>query len=163
MAPNSELLALKVDGSGAWQPGQPVKTPGTRLAWSCLGGWVQAWETLQRRRVSSTRYEQESNHIRALPLEIIAEETNPDTLYGFLEIMSSNSGNRPRKGERERHPTTEMVVLANNRLPQIGALPYREHRRQQGLRRALLRTAPSLAELARERRAEVAAPHLSLF
>ena len=37
--------------------------------------------------------------------------------------MASNSGNRPRKGEREGHPTTEMVVVANNRLAQVGALP----------------------------------------
>jgi hypothetical protein len=167
---NPELLTLKVDAWGAWQPGQTVKTSGTRLAWDCLAGWVRAWETLQRRRVSSTRYQQESDHIRVLPLEMIAEEANPDVLYIFLEIMASDSGNRPRKGARlvparqgHGHPTTEMVVVANNRLAQVRALPYREHRRRQGLRRTLLRAVLSRAELARERRAEVAAPHLSLF
>lgn len=156
---NPELLALKVDAWGAWQPGQTVKTPGTRLAWDCLAGWVRAWDTLQCRRVSSTRYQQESDHVASLPLEMIAQESSPEVLYTFLEIMASNSGNRPRKGEREGHPTTEMVVVANNRLAQVGALPYREHRRQLGRRRALLRTAPSRAR----GRAKVAVPHLSLF
>ena len=138
--PNPEMLALKVDASGAWQPGQTVKTPGTRLAWDCLAGWVQAWETLQRRRISSTRYEQESNHIRALPLEMIAEETSPNTLYTFLEIMASNSGNRPRKGERERHPTQVRGHAVGDPHP-VGhidaGLTDREHRPPQDRRRAL--------------------------
>lgn len=170
LAPNPELLALKADSAGTWQEGQTVKTPGTRLAWNCLADWVHVWETLQRRRVSSNRYQQESNHIRALPVEMIAEETNPDTLYTFLEVMASNSGTRPRKGERlvparqgHGHPITEMVVVANNRLAQVGTLPYREHRRQLGLRRTLFRTARSSRNPARRQGAEVAAPHLSLF
>lgn len=161
--PNPELLALKVDGSGTWHPGQTVKTPGTRLAWDCLAGWLQAWEILQRRRVSSTRYQQESDHVSSLPLEMIAEETNPDVLYTFLEIMASSSGSRPRKGEREGHPTTEMVVVANNRLAQIGALPYREHRRQLGLRRTPFRMARSPENPARRQGTEATASHLSLF
>lgn len=163
LTPNPELPDLKADSAGTWQPGQTVKTPGTRLAWNCLAGWIQVWETLQRRRVSSNRYQQESNHIRALPVEMIAEETNPDTLYAFLEIMASNAGNRPRKGEREGHPTTEMVMVANNRLAQVGALPYREHRRQRGLRRTLFRTAPSSRNPRRRQGAEATASHLSLF
>jgi hypothetical protein len=160
---NPELPDLKADSAGTWQQGQTVKTPETRLAWNCLADWVQVWETLQRRRVSSNRYQQESNHIRALPVEMIAEETNSDTLYAFLEIMVSNAGNRPRKGEREGHPITEMVVVANNRLAQVGALPYREHRRQRGLRRTLFRTAASSRNPARRQGAEATAPHLSLF
>lgn len=38
-----------------WWPGQAITTPGTRLRWDCLAGWVEVWEVLQRRRVSSTR------------------------------------------------------------------------------------------------------------
>ena len=81
-----------------------MTTPGTRLAWRCLAGWVRAWETLQHRRVSSVRDEQESNHIAALPIEMIEHEADPAVLHAFLEILSSGSGNRPRKGERETGP-----------------------------------------------------------
>jgi hypothetical protein len=161
--PHPESPALKVGRSGTWQPGQPVKTPGTRLAWNCLAGWVQAWQTLQRRRVSSIRYQQESNHIAALLPAMVAEETNPDVLHTFLEILSSRSGNRPRKGEREGHPTTEMVVAANNRLARMGALPYREHRRQQSLRRTLFGAARRPGNPPRRHGAEATAPHLNPF
>jgi hypothetical protein len=125
---------------------------------------------LRRRRISSTRYQQESNHIAALPLEMIEHEADPAVLYAFLEIMASNAGNRPRKGERlvparqgHGHPTTEMVVVAGNRLAQIGAVPYCEYRRQQSLRRALLGATSGGDDRAGKQRAEATAPHLSLF
>lgn len=161
--PNPELLALKADSAGTWQEGQTVETPGTRLAWNCLANWVQVWETLQRRRVSSNRYQQESNHIRVLPVEMIAEETNPDVLYAFLEIMASNAGNRPRKGERGGHPTTEMVMVANNRLAHLGSLPYRKIYRRQKSRRSLFRAASGRDPGVQNKTPEMTVSHLSLF
>jgi hypothetical protein len=138
-----------------------MTTPGMRLTWRCLASWVRAWETLQRRRVSSVRYQQESNHIAALPIEMIERESVPAALYAFLEILSSGSGNRPRKGEREGHRTTRMVVAAGNRLARLGAASYREHRWQQSRRRKLRQTVS--AEPAHSSLEDAEAPHLSLF
>lgn len=94
---------------------------------------------------------------------MIEHEADPAALYAFLEIMASSAGNRPRKGEREGHPTTEIVVAAGSRLAQIGAVPYREYRRQQSLRRALFNAASGRNDAARKQRAEATAPHLSFF
>jgi hypothetical protein len=137
-----------------------VRTPGTRLTWSCLADWVDTWKTLQRRRVSAARYQQESAHILVLPLEMIARETDPDVLYTFLKITSSNPGNRPRRGERGGHPTTVMVVKAGNRLAHLSVPPHRQHRRQQSVRQTL-KAAPDESEWLPSRRSN--APHLSLF
>ena len=158
---NPRLLSLSAENEERWRPGQTMTTPGTRLTWRCLAGWVRAWETLQRRRVSGVRYEQEANHIAALPIEMIEREAKPAVLYAFLEILSSGSGNRPRKGEREGHRTTRMVVAAGNRLAHLGAAPYREHRRQQSRRRKLRQAVPP--EPARSSLEDAEAPYLSLF
>lgn len=156
-----QLLSLSAKNEERWRPGQTMTTPGTRLTWRCLVGWVRAWETLHRRRVSGVRYEQEFNHIGALPIEMIEHEANPAVLFAFLEILSSGSGNRPRKGEREGDRTTRMIVAAGNRLARLGAAPYREYRRQQRQRRKLCQVASP--EPARSSLEDAEAPHLSLF
>ena len=140
-----------------WRPGQVVTTPGTRLSWDSLTGWIDAWERLQRRAHSSDRYWKESQHIQALPVEMIAAEVDEIILYDFLDLMNSGDA-RPPKGMRAEHPTTPLVVEAHNRLVQLGAIPYRQ---QQSLRRVLVNTG---SETTRKRPfGEEAAPHLSLF
>jgi len=158
--PDRSLLTV-TDDEDAWRPGQEITTPGTRLRWRSLAGWVEAWETIHNRRVSAIRYELENNHIYELPLAMIACETDPDTLYAFLTVMDSDADIRPVKGARTGHPTTEMVVSANNRLVALGALSYRQQRRRRGLRRALRPPDPD-AWRPREAR-EAGALHLSLF
>lgn len=155
-----ELLSLNAEEREKWHLGQSLTTSGTRLKWSCLREWVEAWQRLQRRRHSSIRYQQEDDHIRALPIEMLAQESDPAVLYAFLEIMASGSGNRPRKGEREGDPTTAMVVAAGNRLAHLSAPPYREHRRQQALRRKLKAT-PDESEHSTRRHSQPS--HLTLF
>jgi hypothetical protein len=98
--------------------------------------------------------------MRALPVEMIAAETDEAILYGFLSIMNSGDA-RPPKGMRTEHPTTPLVVAAHNRLAQLGATSYRQYRQQQSLRQAL---ASPVSETTRKRPSgEKAAPHLSLF
>ena len=75
--------------AGKWRPGQVITTPGTRLSWDSLAGWIDAWQQLQGRAHSSRRYWQEDKHIRSLPAEMIAAETDEAILYGFLSIMNS--------------------------------------------------------------------------
>ena len=159
--PDRSLLTVTDDNKEAWQPGQEITTPGTRLRWRSLAGWVEAWETIHNRRVSAIRYEQENKHVRALPLAMIDYEADPDALYAFLAVLDSDAGVRPVQGERAGHPTTEMVVAANNRLAALGAVSYRQHRRRRGVRRAL-RPPDSDAWRPREI-GEAGEPHLSLF
>lgn len=143
-----------------WRPGQVITTPGTRLSWDSLAGWIAAWQQLQGRAHSSDRYWKESQHLRALPVEMITAETDEAILYDFLSLMSTGDA-RPPKGMRAEHPTTPLVVEAHNRLAQLGAVPYRQYRQQQSLRRVLVSTE---SETARKRPSgEEAAPHLSLF
>jgi len=143
-----------------WRPGQVVTTPGTRLSWDSLAGWIAAWQKLQRRAHSSDRYWKESQHIRALPVEMIAAETDEAILYDFLDLMNRGDA-RPPKGMRTEHPTTPLVVAAHNRLVQLGAMPYRQYRHQQSLRRAL--AGPASTPTRKRPSGEEAAPHLSLF
>jgi hypothetical protein len=143
-----------------WRPGQVITTPGTRLSWDGLAGWIAAWQQLQGRADSSDRYIKEGQHIRALPAEMIAAETDETILYDFLYLINDDSA-RPPKGMRENHPTTPLIMVAHNRLAQLETVPYRQYRRQQSLRQALAGTAD---ETARKRPSdEKATSHLSLF
>lgn len=119
-----------------WRPGQSITTPETRLAWCNLSEWIEAWNKLQNRAHSTLRYQQEAEHIRILPLEMIAAEGCEAVLYTFLEVLNQDDALPPR-GMRHKHPTTPLVVAANNRLTQLGATPYRLYRQQQSMRRAL--------------------------
>ena len=145
-----------------WRPGQAITTPGTRLSWDSLAGWIDAWQQLQGRSHSSTRYRsrrywQENQHIRALPVEMITAETDETILYDFLDRMNSGDA-RPPKGMRAKHPTTPLVVEAHNRLAQLDAVPYRQ---QQSLR--LMLASPTGTSTRKRPSGEKAVPHLSLF
>jgi hypothetical protein len=119
-----------------WRPGQVVTTPGTRLSWDCLAAWFDGWWKLNRRAHSSDRYWKEKEHIRALPLEMIAAEGEPAILYDFLTVMNSNAA-RPPKGLRAGHPANALVQAAHNRLAQLDAPTFRQVQLQQSLQQAL--------------------------
>ena len=143
-----------------WRPGQVITTPGTRLSWDSLAGWIAAWQQLQQRAHSSRRYRQEEEHQRALPVGMVTAEMDETVLYDFLALMVQGNA-RPPKGMRKNHPTTPLISAAHNRLAKLGATPYRQYQQQQSLRRALTgsdndnaRTQPS---------GEKVAPHLALF
>ena len=167
---SDEMKAPDIDGVRAeafrrlalannWQPGQVMTTPGARLSWRNLEEWIEAWEQLQGRRHSTVRYQQESDHKRALPAAMVSQETDPAVLYAFLDLMHQ-ANVRPPKGMREAHPTTPHVVAANNRLAQLGAEPYQRYRQQVPLGRKLAKTAPSKQPRQRD---DLPTGHLSLF
>lgn len=116
-----------------WRPGQAIMTPETRLTWSCLHEWLTAWNKLQNRAHSTLRYQQEAEHLRALPTEMVEAEEDAAVLYAFLDALDQDDACPPR-GKRQRHPTTPLVVVANNRLAQLGAASYRLYRQQQTMR-----------------------------
>ena len=141
----------RLTAAGSWRSGQVMTTPGARLSWRNLAEWMEAWKQLQRRRHSSVRYQQESDHKRALPIAMVSQETDPIVLYTFLDLMHQ-ANVRPPRGTREEHPTTSLMVAANNRLVQLGAEPYQRHRQQVTLHRKQPR-----------QRDDLPTGHLSLF
>lgn len=119
-----------------WRPGQTITTPETRLNWSSLSEWLIAWHRLQNRAHSTLRYQQEAEHLRVLPLEMVEAEGNAAVLYAFLDALNQDDAIPPR-GMRQKHPTTPLVIAANNRLAELGADSYRLYRQQQSMRRIL--------------------------
>ncbi len=111
-------------------------TPETRLTWSSLREWLVTWNKLQNRAHSTLRYQQEAEHLRFLPTEMIEAEDDEAVLYAFLDALNQDDALPPR-GMRQKHPTTPLVIAANNRLAQLGAAPYRLYRQQQSMRRVL--------------------------
>ena len=119
-----------------WRPGQAITTPETRLTWSNLSQWLAAWNKLQNRAHATLRYQQEAEHLRVLPVEMITAEDDEGVLYQFLDALNQDDA-LPPHGMRQKHPTTPLVVAANNRLTQLGAASYRLYRQQQSMRRVL--------------------------
>jgi hypothetical protein len=125
-----------------WRPGQVITTPGTRLSWGSLDGWLDGWYKIHRRQNSERRYMQEAGHIKALPVEMIAAEESPQPLYDFLDGATEM---QPPRGRRDGHPLTPRIVAAHNRLAQLQAAPYPEHRWQRAL--AQKPVAPALNQM----------------
>lgn len=141
-----------------WWPGKTLTTPHTRLTWSNLTEWLAAWNRLHHRAHSGERYMKESAHVRLLPVAMVADELSVVVLYDFLDVLHDSTGLRPPRGRRGNHPTTHLLVAANNRLAQLGAMPYKAYRQEQQAR--LLsewRLRPSAPP------PDEAPPHLSLF
>ena len=113
-----------------------ITTPETRLNWSSLSEWLIAWHKLQNRAHSTLRYQQEAEHIRVLPVEMIEAEADTAVLYGFLDALNQDDA-IPSRGMRQKHPTTPLVIAANNRLAELRAISYRLYRQQQSMRRVL--------------------------
>jgi hypothetical protein len=143
-----------------WQPGQTMTTPGTRLSFSNLTGWIAGWQQLQGRANSGARYEKEAQHLQALPPEMIAAETKEMVLYDFLSLLKEDDA-LPSKGLRAAHPTTRLAATAHARLAQLGAIPYRQYRQQKGLHAAL--TVQVEGQTGKRPLTEKGASHLSLF
>lgn len=139
-----------------WRPGQMITTRGTRLSFNLLSGWIGGWQQLQERSHSSDRYQKEAWHIQALPPEMIMAETDETVLYDFLSLLKEDDA-LPARGLRPNHAATPLVVVAHNRLAQLGATPYRQHVQQKRLRQVLARQT--------EKRplADSMPAHLSLF
>ncbi|MCI0731953.1 MAG: hypothetical protein L0332_35235 [Chloroflexi bacterium] len=110
-----------------WRPGQIITTPGTRLRWGDVRGWLEGWNALGDRRDSSEKYARQDAHVAALPMAMVEQEDDASVLYELVEVLERT---RPPKGGRAGHPTTALLVAANNRLQALGAAGYRVYSRQ---------------------------------
>lgn len=95
-----------------------IQTPGTRLAYRTLAGWVRCGWELDRRRSSSLKGIQIANHFDALPLELIKQSDDETALRAVPDVCEALRL-IPLRGHR-RGTKWELVNMAvKNRLAQL--------------------------------------------
>ncbi len=86
--------------------GIAIRTEGTRLVWSTLREWLDAWAELHRRRISGARIAAARQHVVALP-ESVVEAAGVDELAELEGVLASPNVTPPR-GKRAEHHTTKL-------------------------------------------------------
>jgi hypothetical protein len=81
------------------------QTPNTRLRWSDLRGWLDAWRQIQARRISATRHRQEAVHLDALP-DAVIEAAGAADRDEFEQLLFAT---RPPPGLRADHPSVRLL------------------------------------------------------
>lgn len=96
-------------------------TPGTRLVWRDLTGWLEAASRINSRRASEARHHAVAAHLAALPVALVSGCDAPDTLARALAwwIHGPSGFCRPPRGHRAGAPQTALIVAARNRLTQL--------------------------------------------
>ncbi len=106
------------------------RTPGTQLWWSSVAAWVAAVHMLDRRRSSSARNRALDAHVAALPLELIAEDTDLSALKEAVWLLKYGGSyfQRPQRGHRADAPHTPRIVALNNRIAQLDRVRFGHNR-----------------------------------
>lgn len=107
------LAKVKRDAAGP----DAVQTPGTNLYWSTLEQWLDVWDTIRARRTTSKKDWDLSEHLQALPDELVVQASAPalDRLEELLRRF------RPRRGARMGHPSTRLLDAVHR--ARVGAGP----------------------------------------
>ena len=94
-----------------------TRTPGTRLDWHDLAEWMAATHIIGRRR-ATRRVEPWTCHVAALPVAMIARETDADLLRRVRDLFLRGPSGlcQPLRGHRAAAPQTALIVAINNRL-----------------------------------------------
>lgn len=87
-----------------------IKTPGTRIKWSTLREWLDAWRRINGRSASSKRHQQRAAHVAELAsnMSVVNRETDVETLAAAKRLIERENLLPPR-GTREGHPATEVL------------------------------------------------------
>ena len=99
-------------GVGGSAPGAAVATPGTRITWSDLRGWLDGWREIYGRASSARRYETLSAHLGLLS-EAVVEAAEVPELDELERVLAEGHNVLPPKGKREGHPTTGLRDAIN--------------------------------------------------
>ncbi len=102
-------------------PDITVTTPGTRLIWSNLYEWLEAYYSLDARKSSGAKYIKTAAHVAALPLDHIKECASYDVL---IDSRSALYCEQPPRGIREFWPGTRLIVEINNQIGRIFGQEY---------------------------------------
>ena len=96
-------------------------TPGTRLVWRDLAGWLEAARRINGRRASEARHHAIAAHLAALPVALVSGCDAPAILEQALvwRILGPPGFRRPARGHRADAPQTPLIVAARTRLTQL--------------------------------------------
>ena len=94
-------------GVGGGAPGTVNATPGTRISWSDLRGWLDGWREIYGRASSSRRYETLSAHLGLLS-EAVVEASGVPELDELERVLVEGHNVLPARGKRAEHPTTRL-------------------------------------------------------
>lgn len=84
----------------------PARTEGTRLVWSNLREWLDAWAELHRRRITGARIVAAKRHVEALT-DATVEAASPADLDELERVLGAPNVTPPR-GSRAGHATTRI-------------------------------------------------------
>lgn len=88
-------------------PGGSVTTPGTRIAWSDLRGWLHGWREIDRRKSSARRYATLHAHLGLLS-EALVEVAEVGELDELERVLVDGHNVLPPRGQRAEHQTTKL-------------------------------------------------------
>jgi len=97
---------------------QPVRTPGTRVDWLTAAEWLAGWREIRGRKISSQRYRQERAHLDELLAHRAVIESERDIAV-LEQLQAVLKDERPTRGRRDGHPTTQLLCWTNNRLNKL--------------------------------------------
>jgi hypothetical protein len=83
-----------------------TRTEGTRLVWSTLREWLDAWSELHRRRITGKRIVDARRHVAALTAAVV-EAGSPGELDELEQVLATDNVTPPR-GQRAGHPATNL-------------------------------------------------------
>lgn len=92
-------------------------TPGTRIAFSDVRGWVDGYLRIHRRPPATNRHEQLRAHVAMLTRELIACECDPTVLEGLRDLFQDpKMGLKPARGSRDGSAYELAVTASHDRL-----------------------------------------------
>lgn len=94
-----------------------TRTPGTRLEWHDLAGWMEATRAIARRR-ATRRVEPWTRHVAVLPVALIEREADDALLRQVRDLFLRGPSGlcQPLRGHRADAPQTALIVAINDRL-----------------------------------------------
>lgn len=124
-----------------------VTTPGTRVTFSDVRGWMDGFLRIHRRPPATQRHVQLRAHVAVLTRELIAQEDDPEVLEALRDLFQEpKSGLKPARGAREGSAYELAVTAVHDRLVALRRPPCRPTGPARPLLAPLPGPGPSWAE-----------------
>lgn len=115
-----ELIAEEWDADEEDNYGATT-TPGTRVHWKNVSEWLDGYDAIIHRKISTTRHSQEDAHLEAIVGSgVIESESDVEVLNRALSLVKSE---QPARGLRKDHHTTKTIDAIQNRLQALQPKP----------------------------------------
>lgn len=99
----------------------PVTTPGTRVTFSDVRGWMDGYLRIHRRPPTRQRYVQLRAHVAMLTRELIGREGDPSILETLRVLFQDpKMGLKPPRGARCGSSYELAVTATHDRLAALG-------------------------------------------